>query len=126
MWKRLRRIILIISAPATLLVGVHEFAGVPISKGYDTGFQWEIAQAGKHLVLSDDADGTINCRVALRLASDDPAPIAKTSADVPLGITVTPESSGVERIEIVKAASHSQEMFPWPSGKTSKSLLESH
>jgi hypothetical protein len=117
MWKRLRRAILIIAAPATLLVGIHEFAGVPISKGYDTGFQWEIAQAGKHLVLSDDADGTINCRVVLRLANDDPMPIAKTSADAPLGVTVIPESPGVERIEIFKAASQSQEMFSWPAGK---------
>jgi hypothetical protein len=117
MWKRLRRIILIIAAPATLLVGIHEFAGVPISKGYDTGFQWEITQAGKHLVLSDDTDGTINCRIVLRLASVDPAPIAKTSADVPLGVAVTSESPGVERIEIVKVASQNQEMFSWPAGK---------
>jgi hypothetical protein len=38
MWRNLRRIILIIAAPATLLVGIHEFVGVPISKGYETGF----------------------------------------------------------------------------------------
>ena len=29
-----------LGAPALLLLGVHEFAGTPISKGYETGFEW--------------------------------------------------------------------------------------
>jgi hypothetical protein len=117
MLKKLRRLVLIIAAPATLLFGIHEIAGVPISKGYETGFHWEVTQAGKHLILSDDTDGTITCRIVFRLASSGPAPTAKTSANVPLGVAVTPEGPGVERVEIVKALSANQEMFSWPAGK---------
>jgi hypothetical protein len=63
-----------------------------------------VTQAGKHLTLSDDADGTINCRIVLRLTNVDATPIAKTSADVPLGVIVTPESREVEQIEIVTSS----------------------
>jgi hypothetical protein len=117
MWKKLRRAILIIAAPATLLFGIHEIAGVPLAKGYETGFRWVVTPGGKHLVLGDDTDGTITCRIVLSLASSDPAPSAKTSTNVPLGLTVILESPGVEQIEITKAISPNQDMFSWPAGK---------
>jgi hypothetical protein len=65
--KRLRFILIALAVPAALLLGLHELGGTPISKGYDTGFEWRADPNNKRLILAADPEGNMTCWLSLEL-----------------------------------------------------------
>ena len=114
--KRLRLWLMIMAAPATVLLGLHLFDGTPISKNFDTGFTWRHDDHNTGLVLSANPGGSILCWIRLRI----PVTSSMISADASTGahLRVTKESieQGYQWIDITKDTSTPEEMFDWPSG----------
>jgi len=112
--KTIRRLLLVMAAPALILAGLHEIGGTSISKGSETEFIWHANASQGQLILSADPGGTMNCWIRVRV----PAVLAKVSAStesIPLFAKVTTEESGGEWIEITKTSS--EDFFDWRSGR---------
>jgi hypothetical protein len=50
--KKLRVFLMVLAAPAAVLLGMRELGGTPISKGYDTGFEWRAESNGRLIRVS--------------------------------------------------------------------------
>lgn len=89
--KRLRIWLIIMPALATVLLGLYEFGGTPISKDFDTWLKWRPDDPIAGPVLSASPGGNITCRIRLRI----PATPSVMSADASSGahLRVTPEST---------------------------------
>jgi hypothetical protein len=114
--KRLRLIFIALGAPALLLIGVHEFAGTPISKGYETGFEWHVDTVNNRLMLNADAEGNITCWLVLEMPAKITSFKAETSAGTHLRAYQKSLSGSTQMIAIVKDTSAPETPFEWQSG----------
>jgi hypothetical protein len=115
--KKLRIFLMVMAAPAALLLTTHELGNTPISKGYDTGFCWRI-ESNKRLVLSVDASGNINCWLRLKIPVIGSSIAAKTSGNVPLRVTQQSANGRFMWLEVTKDSTVPEDKFDWPSGAT--------
>jgi hypothetical protein len=116
--KGLRLFLIVLAAPATVLLGLHEIGSTPISKGYDTGFQWRAEPSSGRLILSAEAGGNMTCWIKLKIPTTSSRLTAETSAKVSLQVSVQPVDQRYEWIKITKSSATPEEMFDWPSGAT--------
>ena len=100
--KRLRLIFMGLGAPALLLLGVHEFAGTPISKGYETGFEWHADPSNNRLVLNADAEGNVTCWLVLQLPAGIQGFKAETSGGTHLRTYQKSVSGSTQMVAVVK------------------------
>lgn len=114
--RKLRLWLIVLGAPAAILLGLHEIGGTPISRGYDTGFRWRQEQANQRLVLGADPEGNMTCWVRLKVPATSLGFAAETSARVPLRVTKQAADSGYEWIAITKDSTIPEDKFEWPSG----------
>ena len=114
--KRLRLIFMGLGAPALLLLGVHEFAGTPISKGYETGFEWHADPSNNRLVLNADAEGNVTCWLVLQMPAKIQGFKAETSAGTHLRTYQKSVSGSTQMVAIVKDTAAPETAFDWPSG----------
>jgi hypothetical protein len=112
--KIIRRILLIMAAPALILAGLHEIGGTSISKGSETEFIWHANPSQGQLVLSADPGGTMNCWLRVK-APPVKGKITASTESIPLFVKVTADESGDEWIEITKTAT--EDYFDWRSGR---------
>lgn len=115
--KKLRLILMALGAPALLLLGVHEFAGTPISKGYETGFEWH-ADPSNRLVLNADAGGNVTCWLVLEMPAKIQGFKAETSAGTHLRTYQKSLSGSTQMVAIVKDTAAPETPFDWPSGSS--------
>ncbi|HEY1465211.1 MAG TPA: hypothetical protein VGF44_17480 [Terriglobales bacterium] len=114
--KRLRLIFIALGAPALLLLGVHEFGGTPISKGYETGFEWHVDPPNNRLVLTADAEGSMTCWLVMEMPANIPAFKVETSSATHLRAYQKSSSGSTQMVAIVKDVSTPETAFDWPSG----------
>lgn len=114
--KRLRLIFMGLGAPALLLLGVHEFAGTPISKGYETGFEWHADPSNNRLVLNADAEGNVTCWLVLQLPAGIQGFQAETSGGTHLRTYQKSVSGSTQMVAVVKDTAAPETAFDWPSG----------
>ncbi len=114
--RKLRLWLMVLGAPAVALLGLREIGGTPISRGYDTGFQWRQEQANHRLVLSADPGGNMTCWVRLKVPATRSGFTAETSTQVQLRVTKEAADSGYEWIAVTKNSTVPEDKFEWPSG----------
>lgn len=114
--KRLRLILMALGAPALLLLGVHEFAGTPVSKGYETGFEWHADPLNNRLVLDADAEGNVICWLVLEMPAKIQGFKAETSAGTHLRTYQKSLNGSSQMVAIVKDTAAPETPFDWPSG----------
>jgi hypothetical protein len=114
--KRLRLWLIVLAVPAGVLLGLREIGGTPISKGYDTGFEWQADSSNSRLVLSADPEGNMTCWIRLRIPITASVIRADTSTSVHLRVTTEPAEQGYEWIAITKDSGTPEDKFEWPSG----------
>ena len=114
--KRLRLWLMIMAAPATVLLGLHELGGTPISKDYDTGFEWRSDDQNARLVLSANPGGSISCWIRLKIPATSSLIRADTTSGAQLKVTSESQDQGYQWIAITKDTSMPEDMFVWPSG----------
>jgi hypothetical protein len=115
--KTTRLILMVLAAPAAILLGLHEVAGSPIFKGYDAGFSWHV-DPSRGFVLSVDADGNMSCWLLLKTSAKSGAFTAATSAGTPLRVYRDHLEGDDQWIAIVKEGGTPQAAFEWPAGGT--------
>jgi hypothetical protein len=103
-------------APALLLLGVHEFPGTPISKGYETGFEWHVDPSNNRLVINTDADGNLTCWLVLELPTKIHGFKAETSTGTHLRTYQKSLNGSTQMVVIVKDTATPETPFDWPSG----------
>jgi hypothetical protein len=116
--KRLRFILIALAVPAALLLGLHELGGTPISKGYDTGFEWRADPNNKRLILAADPEGNMTCWLSLELPQNLGPFTAETSTGTQLKASVNILQNSKPGIAITKNTQNSRDPFDWPSGVT--------
>jgi hypothetical protein len=114
--KRLRLILMALGAPALLLLGVHEFAGTPISKGYETGFGWHYDPSNNRLVLDTDAEGNLKCWLVLEMPAKIQRFRAETSAGTRLLVYQKSLNGSTQMVAVIKDTPAPETPFDWPSG----------
>jgi len=114
--KTLRLILMGLGAPALLLLGVHEFAGTPISKGYETGFEWHVDPSSNRLELNTDAEGNVTCWLVLEIPATIQGIKAETSAGTRLRTYQKSLNGSTQMVAIVKDTPAPETAFDWPSG----------
>jgi hypothetical protein len=112
--KIIRKFLLVMAAPALILVGLREIGGTSISKGSETEFVWHANSSQGQLILSADPGGTMNCWLRVKVPTAQSKITASTEA-VPLFVKVTTDESGGEWVEITKTAT--DDFFDWRSGR---------
>ncbi|MHB8390567.1 MAG: hypothetical protein ACYDBH_13470 [Acidobacteriaceae bacterium] len=112
---KIRTLLVIMAAPAGILLGLHELGGNPISKGSDTGFAWQAKPSSGQIVLSADPGGTIRCWIKVKIPTVTGNITAYTET-TPLSAKVTQADDNGEWLEITKSAS--EDFFDWRSGRT--------
>lgn len=116
--KKLRRILIVLAAPAAVLLGLTQLGGTPISKGYDTGFNSAIEYLPEtRLVISTDT-GDLTCWLRLRVPANASSFSAKLSTGAPLWVYQELAQGSEQWIAIVADGQKPQEKFKWPSGAT--------
>jgi hypothetical protein len=116
--KTLRRILIALLAPATLLLGLSQLGGTPISKGYNTGFLSKMEDSPRaSLTLSTDV-GDLTCWLRLRVPAGTQTFSAKLSTGSPLGVYQDSLEGSHQWLAIVADGQKPQEKFKWPSGAT--------
>jgi hypothetical protein len=113
--KTLRVILIAMTAPALLLLGLHQIGSTPLSKGYATGFAWRADPAHGELILSAQPDGSMTCWIKLKVPINQGKVTAKTEGGAPLLVKTTPANLHDEWLEITKSAT--EDFFEWPSGR---------
>jgi hypothetical protein len=111
---KIRRLFLVMAAPAVILLGLHEIGGTSISKGSETGFLWQTRPSDGQLVLSADPGGTMNCWIRMKVPLVQ-SKITASTESIPLFVKVTTDQSG-EWVEITKSAT--EDYFDWRSGRS--------
>lgn len=112
--KTIRRLLLVMAAPALILVGLHEIGGTSISKGSETEFAWRANPSAGQLVLSADSGGTMNCWIRVKIPTVQ-GKITASTESVPLFVKVTTDEGGGEWVEVTKSAT--EDFFDWRSGR---------
>lgn len=115
--KTLRLLLMVLAAPAAVLLGMHELGGTPISKGYETGFSSHL-ESSSHLVLSADPEGNMTCWLRLKLPSAMSSIRATTSGNVPLRVTPGIASGKFQWVSVTKDSMVPEDKFEWLSGAT--------
>lgn len=113
--KTLRRILIVLAAPAALLLGLTQLGGTPISKGYNTGFHSTVESSPVRLALSTDT-GDLTCWVKLRIPANALSFSAKLSTGALLWVYQDTRDGSDQWIAIVAEGQKPQEKFKWPSG----------
>jgi hypothetical protein len=112
----LRRCLIALAVPAAVLLGLHTIGETPISRASDTGFEWRLENSNRRLVLAADGDGNMTCSVKVKLRGELSGLTAKTSAGVPLAISIGPADRGERWVELTRDATLSESKFEWLSG----------
>jgi hypothetical protein len=114
--KTLRRILIILAAPAALLFGLSQLGGTPIYKGFNTGFDASAeAWPTPKLSLSTET-GDLTCWLKLKMPASAQVVSANLSNSLPLGL-YQESSDGINQwVAIVAAGQKPEEKFKWPSG----------
>jgi hypothetical protein len=109
-----------ISAPATLLLGLEKFAGSPIAPGYPIELQYAAAISNKRpLVFKQDSEaGTLTCMLRLKLRGRIKPLTARLSTGHLLAVSTRQIDSSTQWLEIFEPAGDpaEREKFKWPSG----------
>jgi len=114
--KKVRLLLIILAAPAGILFSLREIGGTPISKGYDTGFEWHSEPSTGRLVLSAEPEGNMNCRIKLKIRGTNNSFSSETSNKVRLKVVQESATQGYQLISINKDSPVPEEKFEWPSG----------
>ncbi|HEY3130683.1 MAG TPA: hypothetical protein VGL91_14600 [Acidobacteriota bacterium] len=114
--KKLRLILIVLAAPAVILLGLHEIGGTPIFKGYDVGFVWQPDPSNVRLALTADPEGNMTCWLRLKVPASSPAFTAETSTNARLRVYRERFQGADQWIAVVKDSQVPQEKFDWPSG----------
>jgi hypothetical protein len=116
--KTLRVILIALGAPALVLLGIHEIGVTPVSKGFDTGFEWRVDPPSNRLVLTADPGGNMTCWLRLKL----PAAASLFTAETSTGTRLTVYQQGLEGsaqwVAIVRGGQKPEDPFDWPAGAT--------
>jgi hypothetical protein len=112
---RIHTLLMVLAAPAGILLGLHEVGGNPISKGSDTGFAWQAKPTAGQIVLSAEPGGTISCWIKLEVPTTTSKVTAYTET-TPLSVKVTQAGDNREWLEITKSGT--EDFFDWRSGRT--------
>jgi hypothetical protein len=99
---------------ATVLLGLTQIGGTPLSKGTDTGFKWSPAQPSG-LVLSNERSN-ITCWLELLVPENTDGYNASLSATGSLRVYPITKDVPNQWIAVVAQGTHPEEMFSWPAG----------
>ena len=114
--KTLRRILIILAAPAGILFALSQLGGTPIYKGFNTGFDATVETSPvPRLSLSTEA-GDLTCWLKLELPASAQAVSASLSNSVPLSVYQESVNGADQWVAIVADGQKREEKFKWPSG----------
>jgi hypothetical protein len=114
--RKIRLFLIALAVPAGILFTMREIGGSPISKGYDTGFEWRSEPSMGRLVLLADLEGNMNCRIKLKIPATDTDFRSETSNKIRLKVVQESLEQDYQWISINKDSPLSEEKFEWPSG----------
>ncbi|MGC2695541.1 MAG: hypothetical protein WA738_07100 [Candidatus Angelobacter sp.] len=113
--KTLRKILIILAAPAAILFGLKEISGSPIYKGDDSGMAWKAEQNPAKFVLTNDL-GDTTCVLRLKIAGNAQGYKAALANRTVLKVNQVTEDDEDGWIELADGSSSGQDKFKWPSG----------
>jgi hypothetical protein len=113
--KTLRRILIVLAAPAGILFGLSQLGGTPLYKGFNTGFTAIAMSQGRQLSLSTES-GDLTCWVKLRLPSSAQPVSARLSNSLPLAVYQESIGGTDQWLAVVADGQKREEKFKWPSG----------
>lgn len=116
--KTLRRILIVLAAPAAILMGLNQLGGTPLSKGYETGFSTTVEGSPEPRLAVETDAGNLSCWVRLRVPSNSAVFTAKLSTGSPLWVYQDKDEGSAQWIAIVADGQKIQEQFKWPAGAT--------
>jgi hypothetical protein len=113
----LRRVVLMIGAPAVLLLAIDKIGGSPITPGYSSGFAWSTASFGssESVKLTKDVGDQI-CLLRLRISPSVLPVDAHLTDNTVLAATKDDTDSSGQWFFVSKKSNNAKEKFMWPSG----------
>lgn len=116
MKKFFRWFFVILAALAATLLGADKIGGMPISKGYNTGFKWTADPAHSRLLLTAEPDGDMVCWMRLKLPAGMGDLSAEISTGIPLAVLPQEQDGADQWYALSKKSSAAQDKFEWASG----------
>jgi hypothetical protein len=115
--KKLRRVLMVLGAPAAALLGLTQLGGTPLYKGYNTGLTATplTNSVNQKLAISTDS-GDLMCWVKLRLPLHAQSLSATLSNGSPLSVYQESVQDADQWVAIVAEGQKREEKFKWPSG----------
>lgn len=114
--KTLRRILIILAAPALILLGLTQLGGTPTYKGYNTGFDAAVETSPVPRLSLSTETGDLTCWLKLKLPATAEPVSASLSNTLPLSV-YRESVEGVDQwVAIVADGQKREEKFKWPSG----------
>lgn len=114
--KTLRRILIILAAPAGILFGLSQLGGTPIYKGFNTGFDATVETTPVPKLTLSTETGDLTCWLKLKLPASAQPVSASLSNSLPLSVYQESLDGADQWIAIVADGQKREEKFKWPSG----------
>jgi len=114
--KTLRRILIVLSAPAGIIFGLSQLGGTHLYKGFNTGFTATNAMSQERRLSLSTETGDLMCWVKLRLPVSAQPVSARLSNSLPLAIYQDSIEGTDQWIAVVADGQKREEKFKWPSG----------
>lgn len=114
--KTIRRVLIVLAAPAGILLGLTQLGGTPLHKGFHTGFAaTTVLSQGPQLSLSTET-GDLTCWMKLNVPASVQPVSARLSNSLPLTIYQESTNGADQWIAVVADGQKREEKFTWPSG----------
>ena len=118
MKKFFRWFFVILATIAATLLGLREIGGTPISRGYNTGFQWAPDPSHSRVMLTVEPEGDMVCWLRLRVPGSTSNLTAEISTGTPLTVLPQEKDGADQWFAVAKKSLVTQDKFEWSSGAT--------